>query len=371
MTRDGWLRVMELVRKEFIQILRDSRMRRIVIIAPLLQLIVFGYAVSTDVRDAKIFVVDLDRSRDSRELVAALTSGGLFRVSGRSERPGDLVQALDSGRALLGLEVPPGFSRGLRSGAGAPVQILVDGTNSNTALVARGYAERIVLEFAAKRAGVQPAGGVDLRERAWFNPDLASRNYNVPAVVGVITMLICLLLTSLAVVREREIGTLEQLMVSPLRPIELVAGKTIPFAAIGFLDLLLVSLVALLWFKIPFAGSAGLLVLASAFYLLAGLGMGLFVSTISRTQQEAFMASFLIFMPMILLSGFMFPVSSMPVVFRWITLLNPVRHYLEIVRGIFLKGTGIDSLAVPFVSLIVMGSGIVSFAAMRFRKTVG
>ncbi len=371
MRGEGLRRVIELVRKELIQVFRDSRMRRLVVIAPLLQLVIFGYAVSTDVRDTRTFVVDLDRTPESRELIASLTSGGVFRVVGSSDRPRDLVTALDTGRALVGVEIARGFSVDLRGGEGATVQILVDGTNSNTAIVAMGYAERILGEFGVRIQGSTRPAGIDLRERSWFNPDLLSRNYNVPAVVGVITMLMCLLLTSLAVVREREMGTLEQLMVSPLRPIELVAGKTIPFAAIGFFDLILVTLVALLWFRIPFEGSVILLVLASALYLLAGLGLGLLVSTITRSQQQAFMMTFLIFMPMILLSGFMFPVTSMPATFRVLTLLNPVRHYIEIVRSIFLKGTGFGPLSIQMAALFVIGLGIIVFASTRFRKTVG
>jgi ABC-2 type transport system permease protein len=202
-----------------------------------------------------------------------------------------------------------------------------------------------------------------LRDRAWFNPALVSQDYNVPAVVGGIIMIVALLLTSLAIVRERELGTLEQLMVSPLRPGELMAGKTIPFAIIGLIDLALVFAIAFLWFQVPFRGSALLLIVASLLYLLSALGIGLFISTISKTQQEAFMASFLVYMPTILLSGFMFPVSSMPDVFQWLTLFNPMRHYLEIVRTIFLKGAGLEALWVQYLALTLMGAGILSFAA--------
>ena len=364
-------RVREMVRKEFIQILRDPRLRRLIFLAPLFQLLVFGYAVSTDIRNTATFVVDHDQTRVSRELVDALTGSGYFRVVGRSERSGDLVHALDHGDAIVGIEIPAGFAAALRGGRGANVQILLDGATSNTALVARGYAERIVQEYGMEQGAMKQPPAVDLRERAWFNPGLVSRIYNVPGVSGLIIMLVCLLLTSLAVVREREIGTLEQLMVSPLRPIELIAGKTIPFAIIGLLDLTVVTLVALLWFRVPFEGNLLLLLLASVFYILSGLGLGLFISTISKTQQEAFMVTFLIFMPTILLSGFMFPVRSMPVLFRWLTLLNPVRHYLEIVRAIFLKGTGLTCLWPQYVALLVMGTGIFGIAAKRFHKTIG
>ena len=361
-------RVVEMVRKELRQVFRDPRMRRVLLVAPIIQLVVFGYAVSTDVRNTRTFVVDNDGTRDSRELVEAFTASGYFRVVETSQRPGDLVRALDQGDAILGLVIPTGFSRDLENGGPARVQLLFDGTDSNTATVAQGYAERIVQSYAAGRFPARGAPAVDLRARAWYNPELASRDYNVPAVLGAILMLICLLLTSLAIVREREIGTLEQLLVSPLTPGELILGKTIPFALIGLVDLGLITSVALLWFRIPFRGSVLLLLLASILYILAVLGIGLFISTISRTQQEAFMAVFLIFMPIILLSGFMFPVTSMPALFRWLTLANPMRHYLEIVRGIFLKGAGFDALWTQFLALALMGAGILWLAAQRFRR---
>ncbi len=275
------------------------------------------------------------------------------------------MRALEHGDAVVGLDIPV-TSRATSPGE-ARVQILLDGTNSNTATVAQGYAERIVADFARRRN--RPGSSAHRpRRAAWFNPDLESRDYNVPAVVGALIMLVCLLLTSLAVVREREIGTLEQLMVSPLTAGELIAGKTIPFALIGLVDLAIVTAVALWWFEVPFRGSFLLLLAASVLYLLSALGVGLLISTISATQQEAFMASFLVFMPAILLSGFMFPVTSMPEVFQWVTLANPVRHYLEIVRAIFLKGAGLDALWRQFAALAIIGTTVLLFATSRFRK---
>ena len=356
-------RVFEMVRKEFRQIFRDPRLRRMIFVAPVLQLLAFGYAVSTDVRNVSTLVVDHDRTRASRELVEAFRASGYFRIEGYAERPAEIVDALDRGTAVLGVVIPQGFERDTSEG-GARVQLLFDGTNSNLATVARGYAERIVLS-----QGAQPtvAGGVDLRSRAWFNPDLDSRDYNVPAVIGALLMLICLILTSLAVVREREIGTLEQLLVSPLRPGELILGKTLPFALIGLVDLGLVVGVALLWFRIPFRGNPLLLVLGTVLFLLSALGLGLLISSISNTQQEAFMSAFLVFLPAILLSGFMFPVNSMPRGFQALTLLNPLRHYLEIVRALFLKGSGFDALWRQLAALLGMGIGLLWLASRKFR----
>ena len=371
MSRTALERILGMVRKEFLQTFRDPRMLRVLFLAPIIQLIVFGYAVSTDVRNTSTFVVDHDRSQASRQLVDALTASGYFRVTGRSERPADLVRALDHGDALVGIEIPARFGERLYGGRDAGVQILLDGTNSNTATVAQSYAERIVLTFGLRAVGIPTTTAVDLRERAWYNPDLESRNYNVPAVVGMIVMLVCLLLTALAVVREREIGTLEQLRVSPLRPAEMIAGKAIPFALLGLVDLVAITTVALLWFEVPFRGNFAWLFLASLLFIASGLGVGLLISTVSATQQEAFLASFLFFMPTILLSGFLFPVSSMPEVFQWLTLANPLRHYVEVVRAIFLKGTGVVALWPQLSALTLIGGVVFGAAIGRFRQSIG
>jgi ABC-2 type transport system permease protein len=364
-------RVWEMVWKEFLQIFRDPKLRRIIFVAPVIQLMVFGYAVSTDVRHTTTFVVDHDRSSLSRDLLANFTASDYFLITGRSDDLRDLERALDHGDAIVGVVIGPGFGAAVAGGEGATIQVVVDGTNSNIATVAKGYAERIVQRWGLART-TEPAGlAVQLDERAWFNPNLESRNYNVPAVIGAIIMLICLLLTALAIVREREAGTLEQLMVTPLTAGELIAGKTLPFAMIGLLDLLLVTGVALFWFRIPFEGNFMLLLAGSVLYLVSGLGIGLLISTISKTQQEAFMSSFLVFMPTILLSGFMFPVSSMPRIFQTITLINPMRHYLEIVRGVFLKGAPFEAMWPQFAALLAIGLILLAFAVHRFEERSG
>jgi ABC-2 type transport system permease protein len=362
-------RLGEMIHKELLQVFRDPRLARMVIAAPIAQLLVFGYAVSTDVRHVSTFVVDQDHTQASRDLVRTFFASGYFRPVGSSDRPADLVETLDHGRAIVGFHVPRGFARDLARGR-ASVQVIFDGTNSNTATVASGYANRMVQAYAVAHGGPLRTPPIELRERAWFNPALKSSDYNVPAVMGQIMLLLSLMLTSLAVVREREMGTLEQLMVSPLRPAELIIGKTVPFALIGLADILLITLVAVLWFHVPFEGSFLLLVVAGALFLLSALGLGLLISTVSNTQQEAVMTSFLLLMPLILLSGFMFPVTSMPVAFQWLTLLNPVRHFLEIVRAIFLKGAGLGALWPQFLALLLMGAGVLGFAATRFHKTV-
>jgi ABC-2 type transport system permease protein len=369
-------RLRELVVKEFRQTLRDPRAKRIMFIAPVMQLMLFGYAVNTDVRNAPTVVVDHDRTTVSRELVQVLTATGYFRVVERSDRPSAIADALDHGRAVIGVEIPRGFAADLGAGRAA-VQVIVDGTSSNTGTVAQGYANQIIQRFGIqKQRESRRAGGwegtvaVDFRARAWYNPNLLSRVYNVPGVIGTIVMLMSLLLTALAVVRERELGTLEQLMVSPLTPQELILGKTVPAVVVAFVDLALVASIAILWFDIPLRGSPPLLLLGSFFYILAGLGLGLLISTISNTQQEAFMSMFFFFFPAIILSGFMYPIENMPRVVQWLTLADPIRHYLIIVRGVFLKGAGLEILWPQITALAAMGTTVVFVAASRFRKTI-
>lgn len=367
-------RIGGMIRKELRQVFRDPRLARVVIVAPIIQLVVFGFAVSTDLRQAKLWVVDQESSQLSRELIAAFEGGGLFEVVGVSQRGADLEEALDRGEALAGLVIPAGFSTDFPQGR-ARLQLLFDGSQSNQSTLAKGYAEMIVETWATRQLG---AGAVDrlspffeARPRAWYNPDLSSRTYNVPAVIGAILLLICQLLTAMAIVREREIGTLEQLLVSPLRPLELMLGKTIPFALIGLLDLGLISAAAILFFEIPLRGSVWLLLFAAILFLICGLGIGLLISTLSNTQQEAFLSSFLIFMPAMLLSGFMFPVTSMPVFFQTLTLVNPLRHFLEIVRGVFLKGVGIADVAPQLWALAGLGFCLISLAIFRFARQRG
>jgi ABC-2 type transport system permease protein len=364
-------RVAALVRKELRQIFRDRKTKRIVFASPIIQLLLFGYAVTTDVHDVATYVVDHDRTAASRALQDALTSTGHFRIVGTSDRPAALAAALDRGSAAIGVEIPAGFARDVAAGRPARVQVLVDGSSSNTATIAQGHASRIVQEYGIAEAAARGRtldGGIDLRARAWFNPGLESRVYNVPAVVGVLLLLMCLLLTALSVVRERELGTLEQLMVSPLAPGELILGKTIPVAIIGFIDLILICVVAVLWFKVPLTGSLLALGVAAGVYIIGSLGLGLYISTVSRTQQEAFMVMFLVMLPSIILSGFLYPIHTMPEFFQVVSWFNPLRHFLIIVRGIFLKGHGLADIWQPLVIIAIMGAAVLAAATARFRR---
>ena len=370
-------RLKRLARKELTQTLRDPRALRVIFMAPIVQLIVFGYAVNTDVKNAAMVLYDRDNTTVSRQLVQELTASGYFRVVEIAPGAADLADALDHGRAILGLEIPRGLQTDLATGRPATVQLLLDGTTSNTATVAQAYASQIILRFGQQHgAAVQalrPAGGrtpgVDLRVRAWYNPNLESRVYNVPGVVGNLMMLMSLLLTTLAVVRERELGTLEQLMVSPLTPAEMIVGKTLPVVGIAMVDLMLITSVATLWFHIPLLGSLALLVLVSLAYVVCGLGVGLLISTVSNTTQEAFMTMFMFFLPAMIISGFFFPLENMPVFFQYLSLVNPVAYYVKAVRAIFLKGAGLGVLWPQLAALALMGGSILWFASTRFRKT--
>ena len=367
-------RVKQMVIKEFIQVFRDKRMRGIIFLVPIIQLMAFGYAVTMDVNHIRTAIYDLDNTQESRELVQRLRSSGYFNIDQYPQSPRELAELLDRGKAVCAVQIDPGFASDLRKGQPATVQVLLDGTDSNSTMVAMSYVTRIIASYGQQLGGAMVTAvplPISVETRAWYNPDLRSRNYNVPGVIAIMIMLICLTLTSMSVVREREIGTIEQLMVTPLRPVELILGKTLPFAAIGFFDMCLVTAVGVFWFNIPIKGSFPLLGFATIIYLLSVLGFGLFISTIAKTQQQALMATFLFFAPAILLSGFMFPIENMPAIFQYATYLNPLRYFLVIIRGIFLKGNGLDLLWQQMLSLLVLGLVLMTLSALRFKKRLG
>jgi len=367
-------RIRQMIIKEFIQVFRDRRMKAIIFVVPLIQLMIFGYAVTMDVNNIPTAVYDLDKSYESRELLRRLESSGYFDILYFVESPEAIKELLDKGKVITAIQMDRGFSADIKKGIKTEVQVLLDGTDSNTATIAMNYASRVVAKYAAdigmKHLSSSPAL-LDVRTRAWYNPDLKSRNYNVPGVIALMIMLICILLTSMAIVREREIGTMEQLMVTPIKPVEFILGKTIPFALIGFFDMFLVAVVGLSWFNIPIRGSIPLLTLSTAIYLLSVLGIGLFISTISKTQQQALMATFLFFAPAVLLSGFMFPIENMPEIIQYGTYLNPLRYFLVILRGIFLKGNGINILWPQMAALLALGTTVITISSLRFKKRLG
>jgi ABC-2 type transport system permease protein len=377
-------RLKEIIRKEFRQAFRDTRMRTFLFLPPLIQLVIFGLAVNLDVDHAQIAWMDGDQSFQSRELLAAFQGSGRFEVVATPGNDREAQALLDANKADLVVRVLPGFERDIQRNRATSVQVLINGSNSNTANIVSGYASTIISSFAgrvmqeqnrnrlAARMVQAPvhAGVPDLqaRSRVWFNPELKSRNYFVPGIVVNILMQITLMMTAMAIVREKEIGTMEQLMVTPIRPIELMLGKTLPFALVGLVDMALVVVASLLLFHVPFRGSALLLFACSILFLMTSLGAGLFVSTISQTQQQAMMTTFLLFQPFFLLSGFTFPLRNMPESIQYLTLLNPVRYFIEIVRGLFLKGSGVSVLWPQMLALGIFGVVILSLSAMRFRK---
>jgi ABC-2 type transport system permease protein len=385
-----WERIGVILRKEFIQLFRDPRMRGLLIIPPLLQLIIFGYAVTLDVDNAKIAWMDNDGTPESRALLARFEGSGRFQVVATPRSEQEVQSILDHGDAHAVVRVLPGFARDLARGRSAEVQVLLDGTNSNTAALVSAYSAGVIADFSndvsprqtkndqtikleVRSPGAPPAimsGAALPSSRVWFNPDLRSRNYFVPGVAVNILFMVTLMLTAQAIIREKEIGTMEQLMVTPMRPIELMLGKTIPFALIGLVDLVVVTAGALAIFRVPFRGSFLVLLFSATIFLLTSLGAGLFLSTISQTQQQANMMSFFFSSPAFMLSGFNFPIRNMPLPVQYLTYLNPLRYFMEIVRGVFLKGVGVSVLWPQMLALLIYGTLILGLSAMRFHKSL-
>ncbi len=366
--------------KEFIQVFRDPRMRIVLFVLPALQTVIFGYAVNMDVKNVPTAIFDRDNSNESRELAAIMASSGYFRIAGYIESDAEAQKLLDRGNVRLVLGIQHGFSEQLRRGESAPVQVLLDGSDSNTAGVVMGYLARLATDYnnrlqsayAIRHLGQAPrVGRVELASRAWFNPNLESPPFYVPAVITNILFVITMLLSSMAIVREKEIGTIEQIIVTPIRKSEFILGKTLPFVLIGYIDVFLISAVGKLVFDTPVRGSLWLLFLATTLFLMSSLGIGLLISTVSQTQQQAMMTAFFIIFPAMLLSGFAFPIENMPEPAQWLTLLNPLRYYMVIIRGIFLKGVGLDILWPQLAALGVIGIVVLLIAVGRFKKTVG
>ena len=357
---------------------RTARFR--LLVPPILQLIIFGYAATFEVFGVSTLVLDQDHSQESRQLISRFTSSGRFQVVQVADSRRTVQHALDLGDATLALVIQPGFAQLLQKGQSARLQVLVDGTNSNTALIALGYVGQIASGYAqdygstlAQRRGLsqaQAAPQISLEQRYWYNENLNSRWFFVPGVVATLTMFMVVNLTSFAIVREREVGTLEQIMVTPVRPLEFILGKTVPFFIIGFAEVALITSVALLWFQVPFRGSPLTMALGASLFLLSALGLGILVSTICRTQQQAFATNFFVLNPLFTLSGFAFPISSMPQALQWLTLVDPLRYFLIVVRGTFLKGIGISYLWPELAAMGAIGVVLLGLSALRLQKSV-
>lgn len=373
-------RLNQMLIKELIQVVRDKRTRLILIVPPIIQMIVFGYAANYDIRNVSTVVVDRDNSQQSRELVSRFTSSPYFKVTRQLSDSREAHDLIDNGNATLALEIDAGFAQKLDKGETAPLQLIVDATNSNTALIAASYVSQVAMGYAQQMQQdrmyrivpqiVEQIPSVELQARPWYNPDLSSRWFFVPGVIGSLTTLLVITLTSFAVVREREIGTLEQIMVTPIRPVEFILGKTLPFFLIGLFDALLIGLVGTFWFQIPFRGNVFVLLAGAVLFLICMLAIALLISTVSSTQQQAMVTSFFVIMPMITFSGFGFPISAMPVWMQNLSYLLPLRYFLVVLRGTYLKGVGIDILWPQMAAMGGFGLCVLTIAVMRFHKAL-
>jgi len=372
-------RILNLVLKEFQQLRRDRYARIRLTIPPLIQMIVFGYAATFEVYHVSTAVLDLDHSQESRELISHFEASGRFRIVETAKTPAEIRRAIDRADAVVAIVIQAGFAQELRKGVSAPAQIIVDGTNSNTALIALTYVNQIVSSYAQEmaqdlsrrlHAAQPPPPAVTLEPRPWYNVDYNSRWFFVPGVIATLTLVMVANLTAFAVVREREVGTLEQIMVTPIRPFEFILGKTIPFFCVGFALTALIAAVGTLWFRIPFVGNPLVLLLGTSLYLLNVLGLGLLISTLCSTQQQAFATFFFVVNPLFVLSGFSFPIASMPQVMQWLSYVNPVCYYLIVIRGTFLKGVGLSVLWPQMLALAALGVVLLGLSVMRFRKSL-
>jgi ABC-2 type transport system permease protein len=365
--------------KELLELRQDPRLFGVIFIAPVVQLTMLGYAASTDVRNVPIVIVDQDRSARSRELIARFDASPYFTVVGTAANLNEIDPWLERGHAWLALAIPGDYRDAIGNARPAAVQVVADGTDSNSTGTALGYAanliaaynEELARRYAAAVGTTVPERSIEARIRVWFNPQLESRDFMIPGIVALLLLVITTNLSSMAIVREKELGTLEQLNVTPVTRWQLILGKLLPYGLIGLIDVVVVTLAAILWFEIPLRGSPWLLAVTSAIYLLTTLGLGLFVSTISDTQQQAMMTTTFFFLtPMLYLSGFIFPIENMPAVIQPITYLIPLRYFIVIVRGIFLKGVGLAVLWPQIAALLAWGLAIVGLAVARSRKTL-
>lgn len=362
--------------KELIQLWRDKWGRFRLILVPIIQMLAFGYAATFEAYHVSTAVLDLDRSQESRELISRFTSSNRFSIVKTARSQQELNDAIDANGAVVALVVHAGFANLLRKGQAAPLQVVVDGTNSNTALLALGYINTIAAGFAqdygvdlARRiGGLQSMRKVQvtLERRPWYNQDLNGRWFFIPGVIGTLTLVMIVNLTAFAIVREREVGTLEQIMVTPIRPAEFILGKTVPFFLVGLGQVSLVTAVGVYWFQVPLVGNPLMLLLGTALFLLSTLALGLLISTVCSTQQQAFATNFFVLNPVFILSGFAFPISSMPEVLQWFTYLNPLRYFLVVIRGTFLKGVGIDVLWPELSAMAMIGAVLLSLSILRF-----
>ncbi len=367
-------RILAITRKEFLHIVRDPRTLAVIFLIPIVQLILLGYAATTDIDHLRTAVLDRDRTPASRALIDAYRASGYFEIALYSADELELQTALDSGQVRAGLLIPAGFEATMARGEVAQIGFVIDGSDPSVANAVLGASQAVGQALATRMAAQVrsvaevPAALIDVRPRVWYNPSLKSANFMIPGLMGMILQFLTMLLTALAIVRERELGTLEQLILTPIRPFELVVGKVVPYVAVAYWCLIEVLAIGVLWFDVPVAGSLALLLVLCGVFLLTSLGLGLLVSTIAHSQQEAMLLTWFFLLPTIFLSGFFFPIEAMPAALQAISLVVPARYLLMILRGIVLKGVGIGVLWDEVLFLAIVGVAILGLAARRFRK---
>jgi ABC-2 type transport system permease protein len=369
-------RLRHLIWKEFIQVLRDKKLRLFIFLPPIIQLIAYGYAINFDIKHVPTAIYDQSRSAESRHLISRFTSSDYFAIKDFIHTEAELRRLIDENLVTMVLRIPYDFARQIKSDQSASVQVVVDATDSNAALIVGRYASIVISDFSltilqerlARLGAVQVKSPVTIEQRAWYNTNLSSRYSFVPGVIAMVVMLVSLMLTALAVVREKEIGTIEQILVSPIRPVEFMLGKTIPFIVISLLDMVVIILVGVFWFEVPLRGSLLVLFLGAITFLFNSVGLGLFISTVASTQQQAMMAGTFFFTPAILLSGLIFPIPNMPPFFQYLTYLDPLRYFVVVVQGIFLRGDGLAVLWPQMAGMAVLGLTLLTLSVLRFQK---
>lgn len=371
-------RLKQMLVKEFLQMLRDPRMRAVIFGMPVIQMVIMAFALTTDVTDIRTAVLDMDKTVSSRELIQDFTAGGYFQIVHEAASQREIVDLLDQAIVRAVIYIPSKFEQTISKGATAKVQVLTDGTDANTTAIVQGYADRIIQAYANRKLerrmeniGTPPMPPlVSPVTRAWYNANQESQYYFVPSLIAVMLFIFSLLLTSIGIVKEKEIGTIEQVMVTPIRKIEFILGKTLPYMVTSFISMTIMLVVAFMVFDIQVKGSLMLLYGLSGLYLFGNMGIALLISASSSTQQQAMLTSFLILMPCVMLSGFMFPIKNMPDLVQYATCLNPMRWYLEILRGIVMKGVGIKVLWPAIAGQAALAAAFISLAWARFSKTL-
>jgi ABC-2 type transport system permease protein len=365
-----WRRILALMVKEFLALLKDKRGRTVLIIPPIVQLVVFGYAATYDLNNVPFAVYNEDTGVAGRDVVARLEGSPTFELVARLENDTEIVPLVNARQALMVVRIGPQFTSDLLQGRTAKIQIIVDGRDSNTAMLVLGYVGQIVAGFNqswAEARGQQSAPGARLVTRAWFNPSLESRLFIIPGIVGLLTLVVTILVTALSVAREREAGTFDQLLVTPLRPVEILLGKALPGMIIGILEATFIIIMAIYWFEVPLRGNLAALYAGLVLFLLSAIGVGLMISSVAITQQQGLLGAFLFLVPAIILSGFATPIANMPPLMQDLTLLNPLRYLLEILRGVFLEGASMSTLWPKYWPMALIGLVNLGLAGWLFR----